>query len=384
MSDLSKISAGGRVRDAYNALVEQNVLQNDDQQSHLVDKLDELLKVIDARRLQSKSSALGWLFSKRQKEREHANGLYIWGGVGRGKSFLMDLFFEQVSTIEKRRVHFHKFMDEVHVRIHEQRERFKHGETREEDPVPPVAESIAREAQLLCFDEFVVTDITDAMLLSRLFTALFAQNVIVVATSNAAPDELYKDGLNRQLFLPFIALLKRKVQVFELRSATDYRMAKISVSALYNWPLNGETKAKMESSWQSLCDGMQVGHMEIENKGRKILARKVARDAARFTFDELCRVPMSASDYLALADRFNTFLIDDIPVLLAGERNEARRFISLIDVLYDKKAKLMVSAQAPPDQLYQGETGKEAFEFERTISRLIEMQSAQYYHDEMP
>ena len=368
----------GAIRHKYDEQVASGAIVCDSVQLELVARLDQLASDIAAKKLSSKSSALGWLFGQKNADPLSRQGLYIWGGVGRGKTFLMDLFFTQVDTESKRRVHFHDFMQEVHQHIHNHRQIFKAGKTREKDPIVSVARLLAAKAKLLCFDEFSVSDITDAMLLSRLFKSLFDEGVIVVATSNIAPRDLYKEGLNRQLFLPFIELLQSKMNIYEMVSASDYRLSKLSSDNLYNWPLNERAIRAMDLAWGMLTDNAAPHKEIIQLKGRQLTVPRAARGVCRFHFDQLCREPRGASDYLAIAHRYKSIMIDEIPVLLAGERNEAKRFISLIDILYDNHNKLVVSANSPPELIYQANSGKEALEIERTASRLIEMQSQEY------
>lgn len=367
------------VAQRYAHLVETGDISGDDAQRKVVAALDRLIDEIRAKRLQRKSSALGWLFAKNRAAAETVTGLYIHGGVGRGKTMLMDLFFDTVPVRRKRRVHFNAFMAEAHDRIQKHRLARKNGDTKEDDPIPPVAKALAEEAWVLCFDEFSVTDIADAMILSRLFSALFAEGVVLVATSNVAPDDLYRDGLNRQLFLPFVALLKRHAQVLELSSPTDYRMEKLNRMPVYLTPLSVETDRLMDEAWHAVTRGKPAAPEALTVKGRHVQVPLAAGDAARFSFADLCDAPLGARDYLAIAARYSTIFIDHIPVLDQTRRNPAKRFILLIDTLYDSRSRLFVSAEVPPQQLYQGRAGvTEAFEFDRTVSRLIEMQSREW------
>ena len=368
----------GAIRHQYDVLVANETIKEDPAQHALIAVLDQLLSDIRAKRLSSKSSALGWLFGQKNIEPKSRQGLYIWGGVGRGKTWLMDMFFSTIDSIPKRRVHFHDFMQEVHQHIHNHRQIYKAGRTQEKDPIPPVAKKIATKAKLLCFDEFSVSDITDAMLLGRLFKVLFEEGVIIVATSNIAPYDLYKDGLNRQLFLPFIELLQSKLTTHELLSTTDYRLAKLPNSSLYNWPLNNKSERAMDQAWGLLTEGAVPESHVIKLKGRELRVPRATKSVCRFHFDQLCREARGASDYLAIANTYQIVMIDNISIILASERNEAKRFIALIDILYDHHCKLIVSADAKPELLFQSKFGKEAFEFERTASRLIEMQSLEY------
>lgn len=298
------------------------------------------------------------------------SGLYIWGQVGRGKTMLMDLFHEASSFEPRRRIHFHAFMAEVHERINAARERLPG------DPIPQVAREIASKAQLLCFDEFHVTDIADAMILGRLFTALFERQVIIVATSNVPPDGLYKNGLNRQLFLPFIDLLKQKTEVMELVADRDFRQEKLTGVTLYFSPLDSTAAAGVRSAFARISGVVKGKPAEIEVKGRKIRVPEAANGVAIFDFADLCIQPLGPLDYLAIAQLYHTVVITNVPALNRNRRAEARRFINLIDTLYDAHVGLIVSAATEPDDIYP--LGDEAFLFERTASRLIEMRSESY------
>ena len=296
-------------------------------------------------------------------------GVYLWGGVGRGKTFLMDLFHGALA-VPSRRSHFHRFMQDVHERLRDLRE------LELEDPLDRVAADLAEDVRVLCFDELYVGDIADAMLLGRLFEALLAKGVVIVATSNRKPDDLYKDGLNRQLFIPFIALLKGRLDVLHLEAAQDYRLDRLSGAPVYHSPLGPEADAAMDRAWTAMIAGSREKAESITVKGREVIAPRTARGLARFTFDELCRTALGASDYLAIARRYSALFIDRIPVMSAEERNEAKRFVTLIDALYETRTKLVCSAEASPQALYPN--GHGAFEFERTASRLIEMQAGSY------
>jgi cell division protein ZapE len=362
----------------YAHRVEIGEVSDDPGQRKVVAALDRLIEEVRTKRLQRKSSALGWLFAKNRAAAEQVVGLYIHGGVGRGKTMLMDLFFDTVPVRRKRRVHFNAFMADAQDRIQKHRLARKNGTAKEDDPIPPVARALAEEAWVLCFDEFSVTDIADAMILSRLFAALFANGVVLVATSNVAPDDLYRDGLNRQLFLPFISLLKRHATVMPLDSPTDYRMEKLNRMPVYLTPLSAETDQLMDEAWEVVTHGASAGPESLTVKGRQVPVPRAAGEAARFGFADLCEKPLAARDYIAIAARYPTIFIDHVPVLAEGRRNEAKRFILLIDTLYDSGARLFVSAEAQPQDLYRGKRGTEAFEFDRTASRLIEMQSHEW------
>lgn len=299
-------------------------------------------------------------------------GLYIFGAVGRGKSMLMDLFFEGAPVARKRRVHFHAFMLEVHQRLHELRQ----GEDNGGDPIPPLALQIAADATLLCFDEFQVTNIADAMILGRLFAALFERGVVVVATSNTAPDDLYANGLQRDRFLPAIAMLKENLDVLELDGDIDYRRTRIKGMRVYHTPLGAASTQALDQAFAQLTEGADPAPDKLMVQGRVLTVSRAARGVAMASFTELCEKPLWAGDYLALATHFHTLILDGVPVLAADQRNEARRFITLIDALYEHRVKLICAAAAIPEQLYT--TGEHAREFDRTASRLFEMQSEDY------
>lgn len=359
----------------YEHLVDSGQLVGDPAQRRLAAALDRLIEKIGEKRLARKSSALGWLFARRRRPREKVAGLYIHGSVGTGKTMLMDLFYDLVPARAKRRAHFNDFMADVHDRIARQREAFRNGEASEKDPIQPVAEALAREAWVLCFDEFSVTDIADAMILSRLFSALFERGVVLVATSNVAPEELYRDGLNRGLFEPFIDILKRHADVIAMAGDKDYRLDKLHHMPVYMTPCNEETARMMDQAWEAVAEGKTPHSDTLTIKGRTLRVPRAAGRAARFTFAELCERPLAARDYLALAERYDTFFVDCVPVMGTKQRNAAKRFIALVDTLYDGRCRIVMSAEAPPDRLYTGKSGNEPFEFKRTASRLVEMQS---------
>ncbi len=365
-----------RIAERYRALVHDRRFQYDPAQAELARKLDALSMKLKDYRAEPKPSAFARLMGL--KTAEPPRGLYVYGAVGRGKTMLMDMFFDAAETPLKRRAHFHAFMADVHARLHQWRQARKRGEVEGEDPIAPVAAELAREASLLCFDEFSVRDIADAMILSRLFTALFGAGVVVVATSNVAPDDLYRDGLNRALFLPFISLIRERLDIVELDARTDYRLEKLKRAPVYYAPIGPKADAAVDAAFLALTGHDKGEPTEIEVLGRHLEVPQAIDGVGRFDFDVLCRCPLGSADYLKIAQRFHTVIIDRIPVLAAGERNEAKRFIILIDALYDMRVKLIASAAGEPETLYAGADGAEAFEFARTASRLYEMRSAGY------
>lgn len=359
---------------AYRALRRAGELQADPMQELAAEKLQSLHNAL--KDYKPAGGISGWkarLGLARRRE-DPPQGLYIHGPVGRGKSMLMDLFFEHAPVERKRRVHFHEFMIEVHEAIHRWRQ--DKNRKKDSDPVPQIAEPLADQAWLLCFDEFHVTDIADAMILGRLFEALFRQGVVVVATSNFALDDLYKEGLQRARFLPFIALFKTKLDVLELRSPTDYRLARLKAMRVYHAPLGAASTRALERVYADLTEGEETRSDSISVKGRIVPVRRTARGAAWFGFAELCATPLGAEDYIRIARRYHTLILDGVPRLKEQNRNEAKRFMTLIDVLYEHKVNLVMAAEAPPHELYP--EGRHAFEFERTVSRLMEMQSNEY------
>lgn len=297
---------------------------------------------------------------------EPPKGLYLWGGVGRGKSMLMDMFAGHMGDIPARRVHFHAFMQEIHSAMHEARK------TGVDDAIAPVAASVAASVKVLAFDEMQITDITDAMIVGRLFQALFAAGVVVVTTSNRTPDDLYKNGLNREIFLPFIELIKAKMVVLELTSPRDYRQDRLAGSQSYFTPVNAQSRAAMDAVWQDLTGG-EGEKLTLRVKGRDVIIPRFRNGIARAGFHALCGQPLGAADYLSLAEACRVLVLDDIPALGRTNFNEAKRFVTLIDALYEAKVRLICSAAASPEMLYL--EGEGTFEFERTASRLREMQA---------
>ncbi|MEM7663285.1 MAG: cell division protein ZapE [Pseudomonadota bacterium] len=357
--------------EAYEALVASADIQQDDAQRAIMVRLDDISKEF--------SRKPG--FFRRPKP---PRGLYVWGGVGRGKSMLMDLFFETVPITEKRRIHFHAFMQETHSFLAYWRglspiER-KKSQWRVpgagDDPIAPAAAKIAASAKLLCFDEFQVTQIADAMILSRLFEGLFQRGVTVVATSNRPPNDLYLHGINRELFLPFIDMLQANCDVVEILSDRDYRLARLTEAPLWHSPLGSGARNEMDRIWARMTPGADTVSCELDVGGRVLKVPRQAAGCARFSFDDLCVQPLGPADYLAIAAQFHTVLIDGIPELTPEKKNEAARFVTLIDALYEAKTNLVASAAAEPDDLYP--SGDGSFEFQRTASRLHEMRSRDY------
>ena len=354
---------------AYQALIAAGELKPDHCQLDVAMKLDALSRALDGYAPPHGAGLLRGLF---HKPREASRGLYLWGAVGRGKTALMDLFFAGAAVARKRRVHFHAFMQDVHARIHAAR-----AEHSSRDALMQVADALADEAHLLCLDEMQVADIADAMILGRLFDALAERGTVLVTTSNVPPDGLYKDGLNRQLFLPFVALLNDRLDVVELASVTDYRLGRVKGRETFATPLGPKADAQVQSLWTRLTETSCGAPVDIDVLGRKLRVPQAARGAARFTFAELCEAPLGSNDYLALAQNFSTVFVEGIPALDAGQRNEAKRFVLLIDTLYDARIRLVASSEKPPGGIYPA--GDHSFEFARTVSRLEEMQSAGWW-----
>ena len=360
----------------YKALVASGAIEADPAQQRAAEALAALEQRLSGYTPIKKQNLFGRLFADKDEPAPH--GLYVHGEVGRGKTMLMDLFFQQSQVSHKRRAHFHEFMAEVHERIFAYRQNIARGEIDDADVIGLTAHAIFDEAWLLCFDEFHVTDIADAMILGRLFARLFGLGTVVVATSNVAPDDLYKGGLNRALFLPFIAEITGHMDVMRLDARTDFRLEKLQGAKMWLVPADGEADLALNKAWAKMTGGAPCKPRDIAIKGRKLHVPCSAHGVARFSFADICEKPLAASDYLRLAHDYHTILIDRIPVMDYGERNAAKRFISLIDTLYDNGVKLMASAAADPVSLYVATDGVEANEFKRTSSRLIEMSSESY------
>ena len=361
----------------YENLVAAKKLERDRAQASLVMQLVALERRVAAHRSARRTRPVGWLFGGRTQD-EPVKGLYVHGDVGRGKTMLMDLFFEASPVVRKRRAHFHEFMADVHERVWVFRQRLKDGEIDGEDAIRLAAGEIAEESWLLCFDEFHVTDIADAMILGRLFARLFELGVVVVATSNVAPSELYKEGLNRALFAPFITMIERHMEVIELKARTDFRLEKLVGQKVWYVPADDAATAALDEAWRRLVGSSSGMPQELSVKGRRLRVPRAAMGVARFFFHDLCEQPLAAPDYLRIAHEFHTLIIDRIPVMGFDQRNAAKRFIILIDTMYDHAVKLVASAAAEPDALYEASDGYEAAEFKRAASRLIEMRSQSY------
>ena len=348
---------------SYDALLSSGKVKPDAAQTKIIEKLARL-----SERLNEKSKPKS-IFSKFfiSSPEIPQRGMYIYGEVGRGKTFLMDLFFEHITNLPKHRIHFHAFMQDIHA---------KRATLKSDDVIADIADDLASRVKLLCLDEMQISDIADATIIGRLFEALHKRGVCIVTTSNLPPDGLYKDGLNRQLFLPFISWMNQNLDVVHMGNGTDYRLGRLASRQTY---LVGNRTEEMNTIWNELTDHSAGETNAIEVLGRKLIVPKSARGCARFTFAELCENPLGAPDYLALAKNFRTIFIDQVPIIKASNRNEAKRFILMIDTFYDAKTKLVMSAAAAPEKLYP--TGQHAKEFARTVSRLNEMQSASWWND---
>jgi cell division protein ZapE len=360
----------------YQALVSSGAIEPDAAQEAVAAAFGDLEQRLSSYKPLRKQGLFGRLFA--DKDEAPPRGLYVHGDVGRGKTMLMDLFFQQSPVEHKRRAHFHEFMAEVHERIYGYRQGIARGEIADGDVIALTAASIFEQAWLLCFDEFHVTDIADAMILGRLFAKLFELGTVVVATSNVAPDDLYKGGLNRALFVPFIAQISEHMQVLRLDARTDFRLEKLAGVKMWLVPPDAAAAFALDDAWVKMTGNTPCKPRDIPIKGRVLHVPCSAHGVARFSFADICETPLAASDYLRLARDYHTIMIDRIPVMDYAERNAAKRFITLIDTLYDNRVKLMASAEANPAALYVATEGSEASEFKRTSSRLIEMGSESY------
>src|SRR6201992_1723915 len=365
-------------REQYQSLIASGAIEPDAAQAKAAEAFAALEERLATYKPVRKQGLLGRLCSDKGKNGGPPHGLYVYGEVGRGKTMLMDLFFQHSRVEHKRRAHFHEFMAEVHERVYGFRQEISRGNLANGDVIALTAAAIFDEAWLLCFDEFHVTDIADAMILGRLFAKLFELGTVVVATSNVAPEDLYKGGLNRSLFLPFIAQIEAHMDVMRLDARTDFRLEKLTGVKMWLVPDDGEAFGALNKAWAKMTGNAPCKPRDIQIKGRILHVPCASHGVARFSFADLCEAPLAASDYLRLARDYHTILVDHIPVMDYPERNAAKRFISLIDTLYDNAVKLMASAAADPVSLYLATDGNEANEFKRTSSRLIEMCSESY------
>ncbi|WP_455481966.1 cell division protein ZapE [Bartonella sp. B35(2025)] len=373
---------------SYEKLVSKGELSFDPAQLTLAKHLDDLLQNIIKQNV-TRSWIFRHLFTKKKQTytrnlkqndaEDSLQGLYIYGEVGRGKTMLMDLFFSCLPQGHKKRAHFNDFMANVHERINIYRQTSKYVKAGKNDPILAIARDLAQEAQVLCFDEFSVTDIADAMVLGRLVSALFNQGIFFVATSNVAPDNLYYNGLNRELFLPFIQVLKTNVRVINLDAKTDYRLEKSNLQHVYITPLGLEANERMDQIWALVLQDQKETSDELFIKGRVIHIPRSGAGCARFDYQDLCGKPLAAAEYLALGECYHTIFVDNVPVMDDMCRNETKRFILFIDILYERHIRLFISAAAKLEDLYKGYAKTtETFEFQRTQSRLFEMQSQDY------
>lgn len=358
------------IKEAYQQVCAQEKLEHDPAQIEIVNILQKLQDDL-GREFSVRHRILGKIRKLAARRIDPVQGVYLWGDVGRGKTFLMDLFFSSLAIKRKRRKHFHRMMGEIHARLNNLKDL--------EDPLDRVAAEIAHNTSVLCFDEFFVSDIGDAMLLARLLDGLFQRGVTLVATSNARPQDLYANGLQRDRFLPAIALLEKYTRIIQLEGGADYRLRRLQHTGTYLTPANAAAEAKLEQFFRDCATSTETEDPRLDILGRPVIAKRCAADIAWFEFPEICEGPRSAQDYVELARRFQTVIVSGVPVLAPGDEDATRRFISLVDEFYDRRVKLMLSAEAPADRLYLGK--KLAFEFRRTASRLAEMQSAEYLHE---
>ncbi|WP_254473733.1 cell division protein ZapE [Bartonella sp. B1098] len=378
----------------YKELVSKGEVRSDPAQLAVIEHFDHLLKKISERSASRSWSWIFWSFLKRIFKRKRQNfdrivkqgdengsfqGLYIYGEVGRGKTMLMDLFFSCLPKNNKKRAHFNDFMADVHERINFYRQASGRAKSKQDNPILAVAEDLAQEAKVLCFDEFSVTDIADAMVLGRLISALFEKEIFFIATSNVAPNNLYYNGLNRELFLPFIEVLKAYVRVVNLDAKTDYRLEKSNLQPVYVTPLGKKADECMDQAWTRVLQGHKERSDELSIRGRLIPIPRFAAGCVRFDYRDLCAKPLAAAEYLVLGERYHTIFIDNVPIMDDTCRNETKRFILLVDILYERHIRLFMSAAAGVEELYKGHAQTaETFEFQRTQSRLFEMQSYDY------
>ena len=358
----------------YRALVGAGELKADPAQEAAAQKLTDLAAALKGYAAKSSKKGLMSRLGFGGSDQAPPQGLYLYGGVGRGKSMLMNLFFDVAPVAKKERVHFHAFMRDIHAEIHSRRQMPMY--EGEGDPIPGMADGIADNTTLLCLDEMEVRDIADAMIVGRLFQKLFERGVVVVTTSNRHPDDLYKHGLQRDRFVPFIAIIKQKLDVFALDASQDYRLGRLAGQTVYHAPLGVAADAALDAAWARLTDDAVPQPDFVQVSGRRIAVPAAAHQVARFSFADLCEQALGPSDYLAVAAQFSTVILQDIPQMTEEKKDSARRFVTLVDALYEHRTALVCSAAAPPEQLYSGREG--GFEFARTASRLIEMQAADY------
>ena len=368
------------VEERYLSLVRRGVIEDDPVQRRIIPLFDTLCSQLRSHGSPLRLPETGFRFFKKTAPiiRNEVKGIYLWGAVGRGKTMLMDLFFESLTIPKKRRVHFQEFMAEIHERVHQWRQASKAGKTPYQEPVTPIVEDLSREISVLCFDEFSVTDIADVMILGRLFSGLFQKGLVIVATSNVEPSRLYENGLNRALFLPFISELQKRMHIVSLAAPTDYRLKKIGSAPVFYSPLSEENLRAMDHVFLDLTGEKKGTRKALTVKGHEFVIPQHVGKTARLSFEDLCGKALGASDYIALARHFTTVFLDHVPLMTLDRRNEAKRFILLIDALYNAKVKLIMSAETEVTNLYNASYGVEKFEFERTISRLIEMRSKEY------
>jgi cell division protein ZapE len=350
--------------DSVRQRLESGALKVDPAQLRVGDTLDKLSAELTV------AGGFGWIPRITRRPNGAPRGLYIHGPVGRGKTMLMDLFFEAAPVQPKKRIHFHGFMQDVHARLHAARKNSS-------DAIAPVAAAIASEAKLLCLDEMQITDIADAMIVGRLFEAMLTAGTVIVTTSNLPPSELYRDGLNRQLFLPFIKLIEEKLDVISLDGATDYRLGRIKAHETFLTPLTTANAARLQDLWERLTDCKRGEPAALDVLGRKLIVPEAAHGCARFSFAELCEAPLGPPDYLAIARNFSTLFVTGIPVIKVNHKSAAKRFILLIDTIYDARMRLVATSAKEPEAIYS--EGQHKTEFARTISRLREMQSASWW-----
>lgn len=370
-------SVSNSLLDHYARKVAAGHIEQDPSQIEVLGLLETLRAALQGGLARPSAVPGSWLSFSGRKETQ-ARGLYIWGEAGRGKTMLMDLFFEAVSVERKTRIHFHAFMANVHAFLHAWRQGSRPAFAKGSDQVAAVADAITQKTSLLCFDEFSVTDITDAMILGRLFEALLARGGVIVATSNVRPDLLYQDGLNRALFLPFIRMMEERLDIVHLEARADFRLQKLRDQAVYLVPPDGRAAAALTEAFLRLTGAASGAPLTLDVLGHAVHVPQACANVARFAFADLCEIPLGPADFLAIAQRFHTVILDAIPVIGPEHRDEAKRFITLIDTFYDRHVKLIASAEAEPAALYQGREGFVAFEFKRTASRLVEMRSADY------